>query len=208
VYQSARRNPTKFYIGIDANARPLERISERTFRKPEKGGAPNALFIQATVENLPSELDGLADEIHINFPWGSLLRAVALGDQTVLMNLRRLCASRAGLEIAFSLDPERDESEIRRLQIPLITESYIDCELTPRFREAGFEIRERSKCDLVNWPELPTSWAKKLRDGRDRSLQLIVAAAIEESSIDKQNLDLVHEKGLVTRHTTEGHCPK
>jgi len=49
-------------------------------RKIAKGGLPNVLFVQATVENLPEELNESADEIHIHFPWGSLLRSVALGE--------------------------------------------------------------------------------------------------------------------------------
>ena len=52
VYQSARENPNKFYIGIEPNVRPLEKISEKIHRKPDKGGAPNVLFIQAAVEDL------------------------------------------------------------------------------------------------------------------------------------------------------------
>ena len=158
MYESARRNPSKFYVGIDANPRPLEKISERTFRKPEKGGAPNILFIQAAVENLPSELDGLAAEIYINFPWGSLLRAIALGDQAVLTNLRRLCCTGARLQIAFSLDPKRDESEMTRLQIPILTDAYIDAELKHRFGQCGFEIRQSSRFAPAKWPEVLTSW--------------------------------------------------
>ncbi|MGH9970191.1 MAG: methyltransferase domain-containing protein [Pyrinomonadaceae bacterium] len=77
VYQSARLNPKKFYIGIDPSPRPLEKISEKIHRRPAKGGLPNALFLQAAVEDLPGELDGVADEVHIHFPWGSLLGAVA-----------------------------------------------------------------------------------------------------------------------------------
>ena len=41
------------------------------------------LFIQAAVEDLPPELDGVADEVHVHFPWGSLLRAVATGELDV-----------------------------------------------------------------------------------------------------------------------------
>jgi hypothetical protein len=41
VYRSVRRNPNKFYIGIDPNVRPLEKISEKIHRKPNKGGAPS-----------------------------------------------------------------------------------------------------------------------------------------------------------------------
>src|SRR6185312_2067943 len=91
VYQSARQNPEKFYIGIDPNTPPLEKISEKIHRQPAKGGAPNVLFIQAAVEDLPAELDGVADEVHVHFPWPSLLRAVASGDVSVLRNLRRIC---------------------------------------------------------------------------------------------------------------------
>ncbi len=95
VYQSARENPKKFYIGIDPNVRPLEKISEKIYRKPAKGGAPNALFVQAAIEDLPAELDGVADEIHVHFPWGSLLRAVATGDVVAVAEpAADLCAGR------------------------------------------------------------------------------------------------------------------
>jgi 16S rRNA (adenine(1408)-N(1))-methyltransferase len=58
VYRSARSHPTQFFVGIDPNTRPLQKISQKIYRKPAKGGAPNALFIQASVENLPEELNG------------------------------------------------------------------------------------------------------------------------------------------------------
>src|SRR5688572_11197679 len=95
VYRAARRDPGTFYIGIDADAGALEKISEKIHRKPARGGAPNALFVQAAVESLPAELDGVADEVHVHFPWGSLLRAVATGDPAALRGLRRLCAPNA-----------------------------------------------------------------------------------------------------------------
>jgi tRNA G46 methylase TrmB len=41
IYHCARQNDNKFYIGIDANPRPLEKISEKVLRKPAKGGAAN-----------------------------------------------------------------------------------------------------------------------------------------------------------------------
>jgi hypothetical protein len=56
----------------------LEKISEKIHRKPEKGGLPNVLFVQAPVEELPPELNQVADKIHIHFPGGSLLRSVAM----------------------------------------------------------------------------------------------------------------------------------
>jgi 16S rRNA (adenine(1408)-N(1))-methyltransferase len=179
VYQSARNNPDRFYIGIDASPAALEKISEKIHRKPAKGGAPNALFIQAAVEDLPSELDGIADEIHIHFPWGSLLRAVAVGDETVLKSLRRICAPCAYLEVVIGSDAERDRTEIARLGIPELSPEYIETELIPRYLDAGFEVTESGMIPASEWPHIETSWAQRLKGGESRSLIYIIAQAKE-----------------------------
>ncbi len=176
VYQSARENPKKFYIGIDPNTRPLEKISEKIHRKPAKGGAPNVLFIQAAVEELPSELDGVADEVHVHFPWGSLLRAVATGVSGVLENLRRVCAPGALLEVVIGLDPVRDQTEIERLGLTRLTIEFIDQELSPRYAGAGFEIMERGV--VSDWRNFDTSWAKKLQSNEQRRITYVTARAV------------------------------
>ena len=178
VYQSARRNPKKFYIGIDPNVRPLEKISERIYRKPAKGGAPNALFIQAAVEDLPAELDGVADELHVHFPWGSLLRAVATGDVVVLQNLRRICAPGALFEVVIGLDPARDKSELERLGLVPLSLEFIDQQLTSRYLAAGFEITERGIIAASEWPEFNTSWAKRLHQNDQRPITYVIARAV------------------------------
>jgi len=176
VYQSARRNPNKFYIGIDPNTRPLEKISEKIHRKPAKGGAGNVLFIQSAVEDLPTELDGVANEVHVHFPWGSLLRAVAMGDIAVLRNLRQICAVDALLEIVIGIDPVRDQSEIERLGITPLTLEFIDGVLAENYRAAGFEIIEHRVLAPSEWPKLETSWAKRLLQGNDqRSITYLVS---------------------------------
>lgn len=177
VYQSARQNPDKFYIGIDPNTRPLEKISEKIHRKPAKGGAPNVLFIQAAVEDLPSELDGVADEVHVHFPWGSLLRAFATGDISVLQSVRRLCAPDCLLEVVLGLDPERDRSEIERLGLSTLSLEFVDQTLTPQYASAGFEITERGVLDSSPWSNLDTSWAKRLQGNEHRSIVYLVARA-------------------------------
>jgi len=169
VYQSARRNPNKFYIGIDPNTRPLEKISEKIHRKPTKGGAPNVLFIQSAVEDLPEELNGVANEIHVHFPWGSLLRAVAVGDVEVLSNLRRVCAEGALLEVVIGIDPVKDKTEIERLGIK---PEFIDDVLVENYRAAGFEIVETGL--RASSQTLDTSWAKRLQ----RRVTFIVARAV------------------------------
>jgi 16S rRNA (adenine(1408)-N(1))-methyltransferase len=177
VYQSARQNPKKFYIGIDPNVRPLEKISEKIYRKPSKGGAPNVLFVQAAVEDLPAELDGVADELHVHFPWSSLLRAVATGELVVLQNLRRICAAGALLEVVIGLDPVRDQSEIERLGLASLSLEFVDQTLVPRYAAAGFEITERGIIAASEWPEFNTSWAKRLQQNDQRPITYLLARA-------------------------------
>lgn len=178
VYQSARQNPNKFYIGIDANVRPLEKVSEKIHRKPAKGGAPNVLFVSAAVEDLPSELAGLANEVHVHFPWGSLLKAFASGDVGVLQKVRRICATDAFLEVLIGLDPQRDKSEIARLAIEAPSIDSIDKVLAPKYRAAGFEITERGTISASAWGEFKSAWAKRLRGSSSRAITYIVARAV------------------------------
>lgn len=177
VYQSARQNPNKFYIGIDPNPRPLEKISEKIHRKPAKGGAPNVLFIQAAVEDLPPELDSVADQLHVHFPWGSLLRTMATGDVAVLSNLRRICSPGALLEVVFGLDPVRDQSEMERLGITPLSPEFIDKQLIPNYAAAGFRTIERGIFSASEWPEFNTSWAKRLQ-GNKRPIAYLIARAV------------------------------
>jgi 16S rRNA (adenine(1408)-N(1))-methyltransferase len=177
VYQSARQFPEKFFIGIDANSSALVKLSEKMHRKPAQGGVANALFVQAAAEELPAELNGVAGEVYVHFPWGSLLCAVATGDNLVLGNLRRICAPRARLKIFMSLDFERDRSEIERLGLPQISPEFLNTVLRSRYENAGFEILEAEMLSGVAWPEIRTSWAKRLRDNEQRSLIYIGARA-------------------------------
>ncbi len=177
VYQSAQENPNKFYIGIDANKKPLEKISMKATRKTSKGGLPNVLFVQAAVENLPEELNETADEIHIHFPWGSLLRTVVAGDETVLQSLRRICAPECFVEIVIGIDEERDKSEIERLELPQLSPNYLEDVLIPKYETAGFEILEKGILSSSDWSKLETSWARKLQGGANRQVTYLILQA-------------------------------
>ena len=172
------REPEKFFIGIDANAPPLARLSEKIYRRPEKGGAPNALFLQAAVEQIPEELSGIADEVVVQFPWGSLLRGVATGDDLVLGNLRKLCRTGARIEVIIGLDAERDRSEIARLGLPELSEEYLKRELVPAYESRRFEIEEHGRVSASLWPEIDSSWARKLRQRSTRVVIFLRGRAI------------------------------
>jgi 16S rRNA (adenine(1408)-N(1))-methyltransferase len=178
VYRSARQNPDRFYIGIDVERRALEKVSERIHRKPGKGGLPNVPFVHASVEDLPAELDGVADEIHVHFPWGSLLRALAVGDEAVLGGVRRIAAPGAWLEVLIGIDEIRDDGEARRLWLPPLTEEYVGSTLSPRYAPAGFEVEDGGIIPASEWPHLETSWAKRLRHNDRRRLMFLIAQAV------------------------------
>jgi 16S rRNA (adenine(1408)-N(1))-methyltransferase len=178
VYRSARSHPTQFFVGIDPNTRPLQKISQKIYRKPAKGGAPNALFIQASVENLPEELNGIANEVHVHFPWGSLLRVVALGDLNELEGIRRVCTTNAILKLTIGLDMQRDSAEIQRLGLLPLSPDFLSGQLHDRYLAARFEIIEQSCIPPADWPASGTSWAKRLKDGHTRKLTHLVARAI------------------------------
>jgi len=177
VYRSALANPNKFYIGIDANTKPLEKISMKATRKPSKGSLPNVLFIQAAVENLPGELNAVVDEIHIHFPWGSLLSAVVTGEESLLSSMRRICAPECLVEIVIGIDKERDKSEMEWLELPQLSSDYLENVLIPKYRAAGFEIIDKGILDSSAWSRLETSWARKLQGGSNRQVIFLIFQA-------------------------------
>jgi 16S rRNA (adenine(1408)-N(1))-methyltransferase len=174
VSRMAAEHPDKFFVGIDANAKPLEKPSMKATRKPAKGGLPNALFVEAAIEDLPAEFDDSADEIHIHFPWGSLLKAVCVGDPLVLSSLFRIAASGCLLEIVIGIDPARDATEIMRLGVPALDPGYINDVLVPRYVAAGFELVESGSMAADEWSQIETSWARKLQGGDKRKVIFLV----------------------------------
>jgi len=148
-------------------------------RKPAKGGLPNVLFVRAAIEDLPIEFNGSADDVHIHFPWGSLLQAVVCGDEGVLRSLRRICAEGCLVEIVIGIDPERDKTEIERLGLPAMSDDYLRNELIPKYVAAGFKLVNSGSMDASEWSKLETSWARKLQGGDGRRVRYLVFRKIE-----------------------------
>ncbi len=146
-------------------------------RKSAKGGLPNVLFVQAAVESLPEELNAAADEIHIHFPWGSLLRAVIVGDESVLNSLRRICAPECLIEIVIGIDEERDKSEIERLELSQLSPDYLENILIPKYKAAGFEVLDKGILSPSDWSKLETSWARKLQSNSNRQVTYLILQA-------------------------------
>lgn len=161
VHQLARENPDRFVIGIDPSQGSVERTSAKIYKKPAKGGVKNALFVLSDVLNLPEELNGLANQVYINFPWGSLLEGVLKADKTILGSIRRICKQAAVVEVLLSLGHEDN------ISLPELSAGYF-LNLKPGFSESGFELAETKKLANEDLRQYPSSWAKKLSHGKVR----------------------------------------
>jgi hypothetical protein len=107
-----------------------------------------------------------------------LLRAVLMGDESVLQSLRRICAPECLVEIITGIDEERDKSEIERLELPLLSSDYLENILIPKYQAAGFDVLESGVLTASDWSKLETSWARKLQGNNNRQcLYLILLAS-------------------------------
>jgi 16S rRNA (adenine(1408)-N(1))-methyltransferase len=76
----ARARTDTFVIGIDPATDALAHAARRVARDRTS----NLALIVGSVEAIASELTGMADEVRVHFPWGSLLRGVMGEDEAVL----------------------------------------------------------------------------------------------------------------------------
>lgn len=144
---------------------------------------PNVLFLQASVEALPTELEGLANEVYVNFPWGSLLAAVTGGHMESLIKLRRLCSPDGMLKVTVGFDEVRDKTEIERLQLPALSPDFLTTTLATRYREAGFEIVQ-SDFGSLDDTTVETSWSRRLRANKNRLAIRLVARRVDGQVFD------------------------
>jgi 16S rRNA (adenine(1408)-N(1))-methyltransferase len=145
VRHLATGNPSVAVIGIDtcgANAIGAAR------RLPV-----NALLIVHDALAIPEEVAGPARAITINFPWGSLLRALLDGDDRLLATLRgKRC------DIRINAGALNEQGYAFEAGIEAIRQS-LRC-LSP----ARLAIEE---LDTRALRALPSTWAKRLAFGRD-----------------------------------------
>ena len=95
VRHTAETQPGMFAIGVDACRENLRNTSRRAPR--------NALFAIANAQTLPRELYGLATHMTINFPWGSLLNGLLMGNTALLGGLSTIAPPGARIESPIEL---------------------------------------------------------------------------------------------------------
>ncbi|BBX38155.1 hypothetical protein MMAGJ_74370 [Mycolicibacterium mageritense] len=154
-------------VGVDANAAGMIEASRRAAR-PGARGLPNAVFVAAAVERLPVELTAVADDVTVNFPWGSLLRGLLAPEPTVLGAVAGTMKPGAQLRVVFSVT---DHDGIAG--VPTVDDAAGVGHLAMPYAAAGLQIdavRPAGEADVE-----ASSWGKRLRAGSQRSTWLLRA---------------------------------
>jgi predicted RNA methylase len=168
VYTLARENPDRFIIGIDPHHQGLAKTSARIYKKPAKGGLKNALFVLGSIETLPAELNGIANQVFINFPWAGLLAGLLKADTTAWGAIKRICLPGAIIDLLFSYDRLVESSGFRKAGLPDIDDAYLKTVTIPAVEKIGFRVLDINAVSAEDIKQYPSRWAKKLSFGRDR----------------------------------------
>jgi 16S rRNA (adenine(1408)-N(1))-methyltransferase len=159
VLATAAGQPDTLAIGVDANAAAMVEASRRAWRR---GLLPNALFVVAAAERPPDVLHGLAGSLTVNFPWGSLLLGLLGEDDAVLAGVARLMAPGAEGTVLLSVVP-RDGMP------PLPPRASLGV----AYARHGLDLVEMRPATPEEVAAPGSSWAKRLRAGRDRPVTLL-----------------------------------
>src|SRR5205823_11623707 len=112
-------------------------------------------------ESLPPALRGLATQVTINFPWGSLLRGVVEPDAALLAGARTLLRGGGRLVALVNLSVIEDRPYAERLRLPEVTAEHVELALRPAYRAAGLEIEEWRELAPGDVPHR-TTWGQHL----------------------------------------------
>jgi 16S rRNA (adenine(1408)-N(1))-methyltransferase len=166
AYRQARAEPTALVIGLDPARDRMREMATRVARKPARGGVDNLLLVPAPVEQADPLLRGRADSLHVLLPWGSLLRAVVLGEPTGLAALRALAKAGASVEVVVGTDVWDDPVPLDARDLPEVTTGYGRDTLAPRYEAAGLPIDDVHQLTDEEWRALASTWARRLADNR------------------------------------------
>lgn len=169
-YRKASKDKESLYIGLDSAADNMINSSIKAGKKAARGGLNNLLYVVCNALDIPEELKGLADRIHINLPWGSLRDAVVKGDGELLQGIRRMSKKHSSLDVYVTYDTLYEAREIMNRQLPQLSLDYINTHLKPRYKYCGININKAEICSNDSLKGLETQWAKILAYGRKRDI--------------------------------------
>jgi 16S rRNA (adenine(1408)-N(1))-methyltransferase len=179
AYRHAAAHPERFVVAIDPVAENLRELSAKAARKPERGGLANVLYAVASIEHVPTELRGVAEEIFVTLPWGSLMRGIILADDAALAGLASLAHEGAALRIVLNTRIFDDPVPLDVRDLPDVTPDYVRETLAPAFARHGIAVMETRFMDADEVAAIETTWAKRLSHRRPPR-SVLIAGTIHE----------------------------
>ena len=146
----AEQNPGAFVIGLDSCRENLHEHS--------RAKLPNLLFVVASAQDLPPELNGLVSHVTVNFPWGSLLTSLLTGDPSLMRGLESIASPMARMDL--------------RLNGGALAEAGWDLasgagQIHQNLLCAGWQVQSPAFMAAADLRSFPSTWAKRLAFGRD-----------------------------------------
>jgi hypothetical protein len=150
VHCLADNFPDAFVIGVDACRENLHEHSRLKLT--------NALFIIASAQELPHELNGLVSHITINFPWGSLLQSLLTNDPALMRGLESISRSVTSINVRLNGGALAEQGWTLEAGAGQIYNNLV---------HANWRIKPPVMMSADVLRSFPSTWAKRLAFGRD-----------------------------------------
>jgi hypothetical protein len=146
----ADEHPGWFIVGVDS--------CRENLREHSRAKLQNLLFVIASAQELPHELDGLISHITINFPWGSLLESLLVSDSKLMCGLKSVSRPRASLDLRLNGGALAEAGKTLEAGTDRIFYNLLG---------AGWQLEQPVMMDAGALKTFPSTWAKRLAFGRD-----------------------------------------
>ena len=153
----AAARPDRLVVGIDPVATAMAEASRRACAPTRKGGLPNAVFVVASAEALPAGLEGIAELVTVNLPWGSLLRGALGVDGVAARGIASLVAP--GGRVEMLLAPSARDG----LGAEVDVEARLADGLASCWAEIGLDLVGAGPAGGDALAAIQTTWARRLR---------------------------------------------
>lgn len=150
VHSLAERFPDDFIIGVDSCRENLHEYSRIKL--------PNMLFLISNAQNLPCELNRLVSHVTINFPWGSLLESLLIGDERLMCGLDSIARPNTTIDIRLNGGAMSEAGMALETGAAQVQETM---------RSAGWQVSDPAWMKACELQDFPSTWSRRIVHGRD-----------------------------------------
>jgi 16S rRNA (adenine(1408)-N(1))-methyltransferase len=169
IYKSALRNKKTLFIGIDPSQKQIEIYSKKSCKKR----LSNTLFVLSSIEQLPTELFGIADYVQIWFPWGTLLEYIAKPDLNMVYKITNLLKNNGQLEIVFGYDEKLEPAATKKHNLEQLDTLTVNEKIAAAFKYSSVKITRLKELKKAELRKRESTWGKRLSYGKDRPVYMM-----------------------------------